>query len=208
MLDRLRKRYLEIVKIDFFGAPGREAVEGLLGGLEELVGEMPAKMRKMRGTAGRRFELAELKGRVWVTRKGVHVDRIASAWMVRRFVDPEASFKFVENRGYQPLENELRFDMFDAEFTHDGDLCTFEVLLCELALGDPALVPIAEIVHDIDLKETKFGRPEVSGIDHLIAGIARAAREDETRLAHGFVVFDGLYGYFSRRRESRSESQR
>ena len=90
--------------------------------------------------------------------------------------------------------------MFEAEFTHDGDRCTFEVLLTHLALDDAALQPIAQIVHDIDLKDEKFGRPEAIGIDHLIAGIAMAHREDEERLARGAAVFDDLHEYFRRKR--------
>jgi hypothetical protein len=93
----------------------------------------------------------------------------------------------------------VRFDMFEAEFTHDGDQCTFEVLLTRLGLDDPALRPIAEIVHDIDLKDGKFGRHEVAGIEPLIAGLALAHRDDEERLAHGAAVFDGLYEYFRRK---------
>ena len=90
--------------------------------------------------------------------------------------------------------------MFEAEFTHEGDLCTFEVLLARLGLEEPALRPIAEIVHDVDLKEGKFGRPEAVGIDHLIAGIAMAYRDDGERLARGAAVFDALYEYLRRKR--------
>ena len=93
-----------------------------------------------------------------MTREGVYVDRIASAWLIRRFIDPEARFKFVSGKGYRPQEGELRFDMFEAEFTHEGDKCTFEVLLERAGLKDSALRAIAEIIHDIDLKDDKFGR--------------------------------------------------
>ena len=135
-----------------------------------------------------------------MTRRGVHIDRIASAWLVRRFVDPDVRFKFVPARRYRLEPGEVRFDMFEAEFTHEGDLCTFEVLLARLGLEEPALRPIAEIVHDVDLKEGKFGRPEAVGIDHLIAGIAMAYRDDEERLARGAAVFDALYEYLRRKR--------
>ena len=88
-------------------------------------------------------------------------------------------------KGYVPKPGELRFDMFEAEFTHEGDRCTFEVLLARAGLDDPALAAIAEIVHDIDLKDGKFGREEAAGIGTLIAGIARADRDDDERLARG-----------------------
>jgi hypothetical protein len=192
-VSRLRIRLTAITAIDFFGAPGREIAEGLVGELEHAA--VP------RGVAAARFARPdELRGRTWVTRKGVHVDRIASAWLIRRFVDPEARFKFVPSRGYRPVRGELRFDMFDAEFTHEGDRCTFEVLRARLGVDDPALGPIAEIVHDIDLKDGKFGRPEVAGVDALVIGLARAHRDDEARVARGAAALDDLYEYFNRGR--------
>ena len=135
-----------------------------------------------------------------MTRKGVFIDRIASAWLIRRFVDPDARFKFVPAKGYRPEAKEIRFDMFEAEYTHEGDQCTFEVLIARLGLDNPALVPIAEIVHDIDLKDAKFGRPEGIGVDRLIAGIAMAHKDDEDRLAQGAAVFDGLYEFHRRKK--------
>ena len=125
---------------------------------------------------------------------------MASAWLIRRFIDPQASFKFVPGKGYRPELGELRFDMFEAEFTHDGDRCTFEVLLQRFELDDAGLKPIAQIVHDIDLKDSKFTRPEAFGLDRLIAGICMANRDDEARLAQGCALFDGLYEYFRKKR--------
>ena len=135
-------------------------------------------------------------GRVWVTRAGVHVDRIASAWLIRRFIDPEARFKFVPAQGYAPELGELRFDMFEAEFTHEGDRCTFEVLLARARLADPALAAIGEIVHDIDFKDGKFGRAEASGIAHLIEGLSAANQDDQARIERGAAMLDDLYEYF------------
>ena len=140
-----------------------------------------------------------LERRVWVTRQGVHVDRIASAWLIRRFIDPQASFKFVTPKGYVPLPGELRFDMFEAEFTHRGDRCTFEVLLEEaLTDPDPALRRIAEIVHDIDLKDGKFGHPETDGIRTMVAALCAACDDDAERLRRGAMLLDDLYGLFQR----------
>ena len=144
--------------------------------------------------------LTDLRGRTWVTRKGVHVDRIASAWLIRRFIDPEARFRFVPAKGYVPDTGELRFDMFEAEFTHEGDRCTFEVLLGRTGLSDPALSAIGEIVHDIDLKDEKFGREEAAGIRTLVAGICAPDREDDERIARGSAVFDDLYESFRKKR--------
>jgi hypothetical protein len=140
------------------------------------------------------------RGRTWVTRKGIFVDRIASAWLVRRFIDPKAKFKFVVGKGYEPSPGELRFDMFDAEFTHVGDRCTFEVLLDRMGLKDPALDAIGEVVHDIDLKDEKFRRPQAAGLETLLAGVALRAKDDDERLTRGSAIFDDLYEVYRRKR--------
>ena len=194
-LVRLRKQLSSVVAIDFFGAPGRETIEGLLVGIESRLRPAPAsaELRSPVSADG-------VRARTWVTRRGVHVDRIASAWLIRRFIDPKARFKFAPGHEYAPRASELRFDMFEAEFTHDGDLCTFEVLLRNFGLKEAALRPVAEIVHDVDLKDGKFARPEAPGVDRLLAGIALRHKEDEARLAEGAAVFDSLYEYFKRKR--------
>ncbi len=195
-LARLKRRLAEVVAIDFFGAPGREAADGLVSGVEARMNDKRlGKQIANRVTSHRE----DLQGKTWVTRKGIHVDRMASAWFIRRFIDSGARFKFVPPKGYKPLPDELRFDMFEAEFTHEGDRCTLEVLIERTGLNDPALSPIAEIVHDIDLKDSKFGRQDTSGIERLIAGIAMAHKDDDSRLARGAAVFDDLYEYFRRK---------
>lgn len=196
-LVRFRKRLDEIVKVDFFNAPGRETAEGLLRDLENRLAPSEddgrAHLRQKR-------RLEDVQGRVWVTRTGVHIDRMASAWLIRRFIDQRPRLKFVPSKGYRPAPGELRFDMFDAEFTHQGDLCTFEVLLRDFALDDPALAALGEIVHDIDMKEARFDRPETAGVEHLIAGIAWSHEDDEDRLAQAGAVLDALHAYFKRRK--------
>ena len=140
------------------------------------------------------------QGGTWVTRTGIHVDRMASAWLIRRFIDEKAKFKFVLPRSYQHKKGEVRFDMFDGEYTHKGDLCTFEVLLDAFKLDDPALQRIAEVVHDIDLKDDKHQRPEKPGIEMLINGIAIAHAEDDARLSRASAALDDLYEWFKRKR--------
>ncbi len=197
-LARWKARAAQIVAIDFFGANGRQTVDGLLSALDAKLQEDAVSKSDQSPTPPKAIE--NLKGKVWVTRQGVHVDRIATAWLIRRFIDPEARFAFVPAKGYHPAAGELRFDMFEAEFTHEGDRCTFEVLLARTGLNGPALSAIAEIVHDIDLKDSKFGREEAAGIAQLIAGIARAHPDDEQRIARGAAVFDDLYESFRKKR--------
>jgi hypothetical protein len=196
-LRDLKDAYTALEKIDFFSSSGREVTRGLLEDAE-------ARMRALSGPTEKAGPVhpsrESLRARTWVTRKGIHVDRMASAWLIRRFIDPEARFKWVPPKGYEPASGELRFDMYEAEFTHVGDACTFEVLLERAALSDNALRAIAEIVHDIDIKDEKFGRPEVAGVASLVAGIALTSNDDDERLARASALFDQLYGAFSRRR--------
>jgi hypothetical protein len=183
-IARLRAEAARIMTIDFFGANGREDVEARLAAPVAPTGSAASL-------------LPPSPGRTWVTRRNVHVDRIASAWLIRRFIDPQALFKFVPAKGYLPRADELRFDMFEGEFTHEGDRCTFEVLLQKGGLHDPALAAISEIVHDIDLKDSKFARAEAGGIAALIDGLARADLTDEQRVEQGGALFDNLYALFS-----------
>jgi hypothetical protein len=194
-LGRLRKRLGEVVAIDFFGAKGRATVERGLDAIE--AGLRPPPIATERGGRGLR---SDVRGRTWVTRADVHVDRIASAWLIRRFIDAGARFKFVRGREYSPLAGELRFDMFEAEFTHEGELCTFEVLRRRFRLKQAALKAIAEIVHDIDLKDKRFGRAEAAGVDRLLAGMALKHPGDEARLREGAALFDSLFESFQGKR--------
>lgn len=140
--------------------------------------------------------------RTWVTREGVFVDRIASAWLIRRFIDPGAKFKFVPARGYAPKSGELRFDMFNAEYTHEGERCTFQTLVVRFGLSDRPLRAVGEIVHDIDCKDEQFGRPETSGIMRLLRGIADSTTNDTERIERGSALFDDLYASFQTSRRA------
>lgn len=197
-LTRLKKRFSAVSKVDFFDAPGRESATTLLERIEFMLAA--ARRRTDRDSeAPDTADLTQFRGRTWVTRKGVYVDRMACAWLIRRFIDPEASFRFVSERGYRPKNGELRFDMFEGEFTHEGDLCTFEVLVRRFAVQDRALIEIGRIVHDLDLKEAEFQRPETAGVSALLEGIAAAHRPDEARLERGSAMFDDLYEFFRRK---------
>jgi hypothetical protein len=198
-LSRLRSRLDQAHAIDFFGASGRETADGLLKGVERRLQELEPATQDGSEMTSKTDDAGDLRNRTWVTRAGVFIDRIGSAWLIRRFIDPQARFKFVPAKGYVPDPGELRFDMFEAEFTHEGDRCTFEVLVERAGLKkDRGLAAIAEIVHDIDLKDGKFGRPEAEGIRTVIAGICTGTQDDDARLARGGAVFEDLYRSFAR----------
>jgi hypothetical protein len=189
-LSRLRTRFAMVAAIDFFDAPERTAARDSLDLLEaELQPERPAQD----SGSPPRLNQGAYRGRTWVTRENVFVDRMASAWLIRRFIDRDAVFKFVREEAHQPARDELRFDMFEGEFTHEGDRCTFEVLVAWLAIDDPALRSLAEIVHDIDLKDGKFGRDEGRGIERVLAAIARFHGDDAARVERAHQMFDELY---------------
>jgi hypothetical protein len=196
---KLERRLREIVATDYGRASRREEADGLIA----AIGLALADRREPKVDPPR--VAPKPRGAVWVTRTGVHVDRIASAWLVRRFVDPEARFKFVQPKGYVPEPGELRFDMFEAEFTHEGALCTFEVIMSRFGLDDPGLSALGEVVHDIDLRDQKFSRPETDGVAGAITGICLAHREDEARIAAAAPLLDAYLLFFRQPKSKRAE---
>jgi hypothetical protein len=187
---RFERKLAELRTTDFFGASGAESVAAVLRELRALA--EPALENQ-----GPVKPEPPPKARTWVTRAGVRVDRIASAWLIKRFIDPEAQFKFVSPKGYAPQARELRFDMADAEYSHEGDACTFEVLCTKFKLQVSGLRPLAEIVHDIDIKDDKFERSETAGIAALINGVALTYRDDDERLRAGGALMDVLLNHFA-----------
>jgi hypothetical protein len=191
-VERFEGRLEELAAIDFFHASSRETAAGLLEELRQKVAAQPIIAPE--------GETEKYRGRTWVTRKGIHVDRMASAWLIRRFIDPAAKFKWVPPKRYVPEDGELRFDMYEAEFTHVGNLCSFEVLMQRTGQKDRALQAIAEIVHDIDIKDERYQRAETAGIASLVAGIALTSADDDERLARASAAFDQFYEVFARKR--------
>lgn len=192
-MARLRRRLEEVERIDYFAAPAGDDARRAVA--EVSSSAVPEAAREPAGEA--------VRGGVWVTRTGIKVDRIASAWLIRRFIDPEARFKFVPPKGYSPAADERRFDMFQGEYTHEGDRCTFETLVARFSLDDAALRSLGEIVHDVDCKDDKFGRTEAPGLAALIDGLVLAYPDDAERLERGAAVFEGLYAYISEGARSR-----
>ena len=180
---RFRRRLTAIQAIDFFAAPRGPAAAALLEkGNDVPSGELRAE---------------DYRGRTWVTRPGVHVDRMASAWLIKRFIDQKARFTTCPP---PPAPRALTFDMQGGDFTHDAERCTFEVLRDRFGIADKAVRAIGEIVHDIDLKEETFEREETAGVAALVAGIALAHRDDKGRIARAAQVFDELHEFFKRKR--------
>lgn len=147
-------------------------------------------------------------GSVWVTRSDVHVDRIASAWLIRRFIDKRARFKFVAPKGYRRKSGELRFDMYDGEYTHAGSDCTFETLVRRFGLRDRGLSAISEVIHDLDYKDDRFNRPETAGTGAMIRAIVESTADDYKRIDRGSVLLEDLYAFFSRTTAGRSRRKK
>lgn len=133
----------------------------------------------------------------WATRSGIHVDRTACAWLIRRFIDPEAEFVFVHDPDEVP-DDATPFDMRGAELSHREGGCTFETMLAHYELNDPALADIGRIVHEADLDDERFDAPEGRGLDVIIRGLSLIAESDEQMLELSGPIYDGLYEYRSR----------
>ncbi len=192
-LTRLRRQVNDIAPTDFFDSAAGREVRMLMNAIEQR--QQGSSARKPR--AG--DVTADLAGRVWVTRRDPHVDRLSTAWLIRRFVDPAARFRFVDPAGGAKRAEERSFDMLGADFTHEGGRCTFETIQARLGLEDPAVTRIAQIVHDLDLKETKYGRPETAGIQQMIHGLNEAHPDSLARINAALPMFDALYASFGGR---------
>lgn len=183
---RLRKKFDQAAAVDFFGSPAGQEVTAMFRALEPR-----------RSAAAERID-GDFVGRTWVTRRGPKSDRMASGWLIRRFIDPAARFRFIDPAREARRAGDVTFDMVGGDFTHEADRCTFETLVAKFKLGgDTALRAIGEIVHDIDLKEDRFGRPDTAGIRVLIDGIVRAVPGDDDRMRRGATLFDDLYASLS-----------
>lgn len=192
LLEKLRRQFSEIIRVDFFNAPARTRTEAALGDLEaatRLTAEPAANAPVAASLSG-------LRGKTWVTRKSLYVDRLACAWLIKRFIDPEARWRFVDAQRHQPEEGEFRFDMAEGEFTHEGNRCSFEVMIDRLGLSEPGLNQVAGIIHDIDLKEHCFGLPETMGIQALFDSISATTGDDLERIARASFILDSLLTFF------------
>ncbi len=190
-LARFRERLAAIERVDFFGSAGRDRVVTLLN---ELTAAAPARGKGPHPAGG--ADTGQYAGRLWVTRPRPGVDRMASAWLIRRFVDSRARFGFITD--VKSAGDALPFDMFGAGFGHEADRCTFETLAARFQIDDAAVARIAEIVHDLDLKDGKFAAPETATLGLAIDGLQLSSTDDSVLLDQGMTLFEALYRSFDR----------
>jgi len=184
-LSRIRKRFQEVIEVDFFNSPLRSRVEALLAQVDEANKAPETDNQQLRTKK-------KYISRTWMTRQRPGIDRVSSAWLIRRFIDPSAKFTFATTPQSQP--NAIPFDMFGPQgFGHRGNDCTFETLRKQFGIRDPRVATIAEIIHDADLADEKFGRVEGMGLDRVLIGWAQQGMSDEELLRHGIEIIEGLY---------------
>lgn len=193
LVEVFRERFSAIEHIDFFGSTGRDRVTTLLQQLEERASDSrrPAERARTLGSG----DPQNYRNRVWVTRSRPGVDRMASAWLIKRFVDPQARFAFVADRESAP-HDAVPFDMFGVEFSHQGEGCTFETLCTVFAVQEPGVARIAAIVHDLDLKDGRFGAQEAQTVGTVIEGMQLSVSQDDELLDKGMALFESLYRAF------------
>jgi hypothetical protein len=191
---QLRDRYEQVVASDFFAAAGRAEVEAALVRLERLA----APGDETPGAPGDGLALhpEDYRGRTWLTRPRPGIDRSGSAWLIRRFIDPAARFTFGDRPGAAPRA--IPFDMYGVEFSHHGDHCTFEVLCRRFGVADAAVAHLGRLVHDLDLKESRYNVPEAPAVGRLIDGLRQSFASDGELLEQGMVLFEALYRSYAR----------
>jgi hypothetical protein len=186
-LERLTKQFRELRQIDFFDSPRGHDAAMLLRRAEG-----PRRSAKLQT-----LDVRQYRGKTWLTRPRPEIDRVGSAWLISKFIDPKARFVFAPTARAVP--EAIPFDMLDAEFSHHGNCCTFETLVKRFAILDKALTKIGEMIHDADLDDAKFQRVECIGIDRVLKGWAKEGLPDEEILRRGFYCFDALYAFLQRR---------
>jgi hypothetical protein len=188
-LRRLRERFHETEVIDFFDAPHRNDASRLLDELDGLA-KKGTTMAKPPAPSEGMLEVADYRGRVWVTRARPGVDRMSSAWLIRRFIDSDAKFAFGEVTDREAM---VPFDVFGAELGHQGTFCTFETIAERFGIRDPAVQWLGRIVHDLDLKEDTYGVPEKAAVGRLVEGLRRMYHDDHMLIHEGAAMFEALY---------------
>ena len=208
-IDKLHAELERVAANDFFDAAGKVAAFNAYERCQKIIrtAQGPATKAAQAKTKGGSLDVAKYQGRRWVTRRNLHIDRLASAWLIRQFIDKRPRFYFVSQG--ETVEGAIPFDMFGAEFTHQGEDCTFETMLKRFGLSESkGLREIAEIVHDIDLKDDKFHRLEAAGLNAIIDGLSKVMRDDRKLVQQTSIVFDGLYALLSKESDKTNAGSR
>jgi hypothetical protein len=192
---KILKNFEEVQKVDFFSSKEGQALNQRIKraktNLKTLSGAEPGKEKPLAITPRR---LEDYHGKTWVTRKKPFIDRMASAWLIRRFIDKHASFDFIDEKDVDSIgRGSIVFDMRGGEFTHVGDLCTFEALVKSFGFKDKTVRKMAEIIHDLDMKDEKYRSAEAKGLEDILIGIRKAAKDDADALERGMTMFEMLY---------------
>ena len=198
-LDRLHGELERVIANDFFEAKGRVIASTSYDRCQKIIclSQPPAKKTASAPRKSGVLSVGDFQNRRWVTRRNLHIDRLASAWLISQFIDKRPRFYFVAEG--ETIEGAIPFDMFGAEFTHQGEDCTFETLLKRFGLSDiRGLRDLAEIIHDIDLKDDKFNRLEAAGLNAIINGLSENLRDDRKLLQQTRTIFDGLFTLFGK----------
>lgn len=190
-LHRLRNAFSRLQEIDFFPDPEPNPLHAIFRKMEASFQKPPEPRRPALPAIP-----AEIRHKTWVTRCDIHVDRMASAWFIRRFIDPTARLKFIAKTPYSRLPQEIRYDMMEAEYTHEGACCTFEVLVRTFAPDESGLGKLAGIIHDIDLMEDAFGFSETPGVKAVFDGIIAAESDDLARVTKASALLNQLLAGF------------
>jgi len=184
-LRALRERFSAIERNDFFDAPARRQAADALAALEKAA----ASGRPSPPASGRApLSPERFRAKRWVTRRRPGVDRMASAWLIRKFIDPHATFAFAD----RTADGDIPFDMYAGEFSHQGDSCTFEVLAGRFELKSTAIGKVAQIVHDLDMKDTKYDLPEAAAVGRMVEGLRALHADDQILLERGMAMFAAL----------------
>ena len=193
-IRKCQRDFEDIRRIDFFiSKRGLEVGKRLERIVETLNGLSGNETKKHAGAIAAAC-IEDYQDKIWATRQKPFVDRFASAWLIKKFIDKNATFIFIDEKEFNTMDKDvISFDIRGGRFTHAGDLCTFEVLMKSFALKDKTLRKIAEIVHELDLKDDKFRAPEAKGIEEILSGMRKTVKDDHEALEKGMFIFEMLH---------------
>jgi hypothetical protein len=193
-LNKFSKEFQDLGKIDFFSSNTRKELEQRLKRVTSVVNGLTREESVVPSVEIVKTQAADYQGKTWVTRKRPFIDRIASAWLIKGFIDKNASFDFIDENEIEDLDKDtIAFDMVDGQFTHVGDKCTFEVLYDAFGLKGKALGVVAEIVHQLDVQDDKYRNPAAEGLREILDGIRKTVKDDHEALEKGMSIFEMLY---------------